>query len=811
MTEIDVPPRGSVELSARFLSLLDEDADLFTFQTFDDTGKSRELVRVLHGSLDELADRLTVLNEQGAGVFVTINATDLEGRKAENIQRVRAFFVDLDGAPLEPVLAAPITPHIVVESSPKRFHAYWRVVDCPLELFRPVQKALAAQFNGDPSVNDLPRIMRLPGFYHNKAEPFLTRIISDEPGEDTLVEFCTAFDIDPQEKPPAHHSAKPGVVSSAEGWKATVAKIVGRAAERTFKGGPRHNQSLGIGGDLARAGLPLNDKVVSYAVEVFHRLCRPTNTAGAIAFDPTTCADAVRHGYDQAVAAGQQGQPDSPSWSDPEPLPTSGDAAPYEFPAAALPPVLRYAAQEVSRFCHVPLASAATVGLSIAAAAIGKRARITERRGLSHWPALFFALITGSGERKSPVFSLLQHPLLDWLDNQTETYEAEKRRAESLNTAIDARIQGIKQAAKKAGTDVEAAAADIAVLDGQRIPTPPHPRMFTSNTTPEMLFRLMDAHDGAYAVLSGEGRDVIDNIMGRYQSEGRTGDSIYLAGISGDTITRDRIGSAENGPEERYIARPCLNVCIMVQPDKYFELAAHPSLRGSGAIARIWPVLLPSMAGTRFEAEDEPDLNEQPLSEFSNTIKVLLNAAPAAPIDVKLSPEAKEARRRLHNQIEAMMAGELADVKDIAAKATSQTVKLALVLYLLEHPTALNDGVANLASLASLDTWQRAEALGLFYLTEAVRAMRTAQDDTALQPARIVLDWIKRQELRVVTSTDLMQKSPRPRPKAREAERILDMLTDYNWLRPLNDPTKRKPVFEVNPALFSQISQFSQG
>jgi hypothetical protein len=135
---------------------------------------------VLHGSLDENAEDLSRLNARGAGVFVTVNETDGEGRKTENIIRVRAQFVDLDGAPLEPVLEHPLGPSITIESSPGRYHAYWLVDDCPLAEFKHAQQRLAAHFNGDPSVCDLPRVMRLPGFFHRKAEPFITRIISPE-------------------------------------------------------------------------------------------------------------------------------------------------------------------------------------------------------------------------------------------------------------------------------------------------------------------------------------------------------------------------------------------------------------------------------------------------------------------------------------------------------------------------------------------------------------------------------------------------------------------------------------------------------
>jgi hypothetical protein len=99
---------------------------------------------------------------------------------------VRALFVDLDGTPVEPVLAWRFRPDLVVESSRGRFHAYWRTDAVPLDEFAPLQKALAALFNGDTAVHDLPRVMRLPGSWHQKvskdgkrSEPFMARIVQD--------------------------------------------------------------------------------------------------------------------------------------------------------------------------------------------------------------------------------------------------------------------------------------------------------------------------------------------------------------------------------------------------------------------------------------------------------------------------------------------------------------------------------------------------------------------------------------------------------------------------------------------------------
>jgi hypothetical protein len=303
--------------------------------------------------------------------------------------------------------------------------------------------------------------------------------------------------------------------------------------------------------------------------------------------------------------------------------------------------------------------------------------------------------------------------------------------------------------------------------------------------------------------------------MGKYSGDKRTGDALYLAGISGDTITRDRVGG-ENGPEERVICRPCLTVCVLVQPDKYLEAAGHPSLRASGALARIWPVWLPPMAGTRFENEDEPGLNPFAMEPYEELLERILNhegipdwMGDPQPHKAKLSREVASARRAFHNQVEKLMCegGDYDDVKDIASKAVSQTAKLALVLHVAANPAVLDQ----MDSEISVETWTAAQALGQWFLNEAVRVQRMADEDVWLEHARRGLRWIQRERLESVTSMKLTQSGPRPRLKATDADKVLDMLADHGYLRAERQEGKRKPTFWVNPALFSHPSQFSQG
>jgi hypothetical protein len=167
-----------------FIKMLASDG-IVTFQTFDDNKerKNMGLARVFHGRLNQYIEELTRLQQQGAGVFIMVNQGDgviHAGNKtcrcASNVIAVRSLFADLDGAPLEPLLECS-QPDIIVESSPGKWHCYYPTSDCPLEEFPLRQKQIAQKFNSDPKVCDLPRVMRLPGFWHQKDTPFMSRII----------------------------------------------------------------------------------------------------------------------------------------------------------------------------------------------------------------------------------------------------------------------------------------------------------------------------------------------------------------------------------------------------------------------------------------------------------------------------------------------------------------------------------------------------------------------------------------------------------------------------------------------------------
>jgi hypothetical protein len=167
------------EEAAKFVHLIAGNIAV-TFQTFADPEElkaQQSLKKIKHGTVGDLASELNILNMRGAGIFMMLNAGDLKGRSAKNVVQVRAVFADLDGAPLDPVREASLRPHIITETSPGRHQAFWIVLDMPLEKFKDFQRAIAAKFSSDAAVCDLPRVVRVPGFFHRKAEPFRSRIM----------------------------------------------------------------------------------------------------------------------------------------------------------------------------------------------------------------------------------------------------------------------------------------------------------------------------------------------------------------------------------------------------------------------------------------------------------------------------------------------------------------------------------------------------------------------------------------------------------------------------------------------------------
>lgn len=133
------------------------------------------------GTLANCWPWLCAMNDQGFGCFFVVAELDGAGCKMPNVRALRAVYTDHDSPDaaqrLEVARKWTPAPSFFVESSPGRFHIYWKVEPfTDTARFTTVQRKLSALFNSDPKVSDATRVLRLSGTVHRKTDtPHLVR------------------------------------------------------------------------------------------------------------------------------------------------------------------------------------------------------------------------------------------------------------------------------------------------------------------------------------------------------------------------------------------------------------------------------------------------------------------------------------------------------------------------------------------------------------------------------------------------------------------------------------------------------------
>jgi hypothetical protein len=172
-----------------------------------------------HNGYDSAEEQLRERNK-GAGIFFTVNELDEEldpgrHRTGKMVVGYRATFMDDDVPRDEARDDFPITPSLVVQSSPGKYHYYWLIQEprsVDKDEWQRVQNGLINRYDGDKQARDLTRYLRLPGFNHMKNPdlPFET----EWSGEGEVYTWGEIMDNFPPEE--AVVSKADGSVSSAE-------------------------------------------------------------------------------------------------------------------------------------------------------------------------------------------------------------------------------------------------------------------------------------------------------------------------------------------------------------------------------------------------------------------------------------------------------------------------------------------------------------------------------------------------------------------------------------------------------------------
>ena len=126
------------------------------------------------GTLPQLWHEMLDWQSRGYGAFININEMDGNGRyELSNVAAIRCNVIDLDNLSAvqnyHNACAFNPAPCFAAQSSPGKFHVYWNTTrHINRDGFTLIQRKLRQLFDGDPTVIDPTRVLRLPGMYHLK-------------------------------------------------------------------------------------------------------------------------------------------------------------------------------------------------------------------------------------------------------------------------------------------------------------------------------------------------------------------------------------------------------------------------------------------------------------------------------------------------------------------------------------------------------------------------------------------------------------------------------------------------------------------
>jgi len=349
-------------------------------------------------------------------------------------------------------------------------------------------------------------------------------------------------------------------------------------------------------------------------------------------------------------------------------------------------------------------------------------------------------------------------------------------------------------------------AGDLAAeLEAQPEPRPP--RLLADDATPEALAGLLAAH-GRIAILAAESA-FLDNLSGRY-ADGRANLHLVCQAYTGEPTTVDRRGSGAESLE-----RPLLTVALCVQPHVLAHLAADPTARGQGLVARCLLARPRTLLGHRASAP--PPVPETIQTAWSEVVERVaehldtmdktsvqassVHCVPTSPRTLTLTADALgllDARDRAHEP-RLREDGDLRPIASWMARDAGRAIRVTALLHLAAATPGDRINAEALRAGVAIADWSLAHAL----------AVLTGPDADLTR----ALEWLSRQTRPTVTVRELHRGLYQngATGTADDARRLADRLEAHGALRaqsnaPAGPGAGRppSPSFAVHPDLYAR-------
>lgn len=433
----------------------------------------------------------------------------------------------------------------------------------------------------------------------------------------------------------------------------------------------------------------------------------------------------------------------------PELVPLGHCARPV-FPVGTLPRCLGAWSGAVAGALQVPIDVPCMLGLAAMASVVARKFEARPRKGWSEPLNLYCIIALPPGSRKSPAVKAAIGVIQDF-------EEEEKKRTAQSRARQAADYEMLEKRAAAANLDRINARKEDDARDAQRrfdkaneeldaCPEPrAEPRLVGDDITPEELVAMLSRQRERFALFSAEG-GLLKTVAGtRYSKTGTPSYDTLLKAHSGDTIAHDR----KHGDPIR-VKRPALTLGICVQPEILRQLAEAPGAAQVGLLARFLYSVPEDNVGHR-AIRPEPALDEITWEYRAAIRKLLEIEVPDDPTQVEFSDYADEALTAFEAEVEPRLRpdGDLADMRDWAAKLVGLVARIATILY-------LTDVVASGDSVELVETQYVTGAIeiGRYLLLHARAALTEAQTFPEVALAKRIMAWVERKSLTGFSARD---------------------------------------------------------
>lgn len=448
-------------------------------------------------------------------------------------------------------------------------------------------------------------------------------------------------------------------------------------------------------------------------------------------------------------------------------------AAAEQFPMNALGSTLASAAKAIASKVQVPEAIAAQSVLAVASLAACSHADVLLPYGQARPLALFFMTVAASGDRKSTADNEALRPVYDHEKNLRDEFDAAVKNWWIEHVAWTAEKRKIENNRQ---LDFSGRKKQLTAL-GDEPKKPLSPFRIVNDLTVEGLTKNWpDAH-AALGVFTAEGG--VFTAGHAMNDDNRLKTAAMLSELwDGKTVKRVR---ALDGIT--ILAGRRLSMHVMLQPHAAGSFLSSAVLRDQGLLSRILVAHPESLVGTRLYREPQ-DVDLRSIDAYAARLLAVFEE-PAAlspnsrnqlqPRPLPLSPDARGHWIAFHDHVERQCSkqGELAAIRDFAAKAAEHAARIAGVLTIIANTEAQEIGAGEMHCALAIADW---------YVAEAARLQQAGVIDSELRRAAELLDWLKAQPRGEATFREILRCGPNQTRTKVEAENALTVLASHRLI-----------------------------